>query len=121
MSNTDNNNEFSQYYDRDSFWEKVKKTGKSAGHEILEKAFTLYYCLLDPDTPHMIKVTIVSALGYFIFPLDAIPDLTPGVGYADDLGALCIALTLAHAHIKDEHKQKAKKQLNILFGGNKNE
>ena len=26
MSNTDNNNEFSQYYDRDSFWEKVKKT-----------------------------------------------------------------------------------------------
>ena len=39
MSNTDNNNEFSQYYDRDSFWEKVKKTGKSAGHEILEKAF----------------------------------------------------------------------------------
>ena len=121
MSNTDNNNEFSQYYDRDSFWEKVKKTGKSAGHEILEKAFTLYYCLLDPDTPHMIKVTIVSALGYFILPLDAIPDLTPGVGYADDLGALCIALTLAHVHIKDEHKQKAKKQLNILFGGNKNE
>ena len=54
----------------------------------------------------MIKVTIVSALGYFILPLDAIPDLTPGVGYADDLGALCIALTLAHAHIKDEHKQK---------------
>ena len=25
MSNTDNNNEFSQYYDQDSFWEKVKK------------------------------------------------------------------------------------------------
>ena len=71
----------------------------------------------------MIKVTIVSALGYFIFPLDATPDLTLGVGYADDLGALCIALTLAHAHahIKDEHKQKAKKQLNILFGRNKNE
>ena len=54
-------------------------------------------------------------MGYFIFPLDAIPDITPVVGYSDDLGVLAMALAAVAIHIKDEHKQQAIEQLERWF------
>ena len=50
-----------------------------AGKEVIEKALILYYCLQDDDTPAWAKTTIIGALGYFISPIDAIPDLVPVV------------------------------------------
>ena len=64
---------------------------------------------LDADTPVWAKGIIIGALGYFISPVDAIPDIVPVVGYTDDLGALAIALAAIAAHIKDEHVAKAKR------------
>ena len=58
----------------------------------------------------------VAALGYFIFPADAIPDITPVVGYADDLGVLAAALAAIAAHVTPEAKRRASEQLKILFG-----
>ena len=114
--NNNNNNEFSKHYDDDSFWQKIRDFAITAGREVLEKALTLYYCLQDPDTPAWAKSIIVGALGYFIFPLDAIPDITPVVGYSDDLGVLAMALAAVAIHIKDEHKQQAIEQLERWFG-----
>ncbi len=37
------------------------------------------------------KISIVAALGYFISPIDAIPDFLPG-GYVDDLGVMTLLL-----------------------------
>ena len=34
------------------------------------------------------KSVVVAALLYFIFPIDAIPDITPFIGYLDDLGVI---------------------------------
>ena len=116
MSDNNNNNEFSKHYDDDSFWQKIRDFAITAGREVLEKAITLYYCLQDPDTPAWAKSIIVGALGYFIFPLDAIPDITPVVGYSDDLGVLAMALAAVAIHIKDEHKQQAIEQLERWFG-----
>ena len=95
---------------------KVKKYAIEAGKEIIEKALILYYCLIDPDTPAWAKTVIIGALGYFIVPLDAIPDFTPVVGYSDDLGALAIAFAIVAAHIKSEHKEMAQEKLKVWFG-----
>ena len=44
---------------------------------------------------------IVGALGYFIIPLEAVPDMIPGAGYADDIGAIAAASATVVAHVSD--------------------
>jgi uncharacterized membrane protein YkvA (DUF1232 family) len=112
---SDKSDEFGKEYNESSFWNKIKTYAITAGKDMIEKALTLYYCLIDRDTPAWAKSIIVGALGYFIVPVDVIPDLVPVAGYADDLGALTSALAMVAVHIKPEHKEKAKEQLNIWF------
>jgi len=107
---------YSEHYSEEGFWKKVKRFAAKLGRKGLETGFTLFYCLQDKDTPAWAKGVIVGALGYFILPLDAIPDLIPGVGFADDLGALAAALGTVAAYIKDEHKERAKEQVERLLG-----
>lgn len=108
-------NDFSSAYSDDSFWEKAKGYAKVAGENVLEPALKMYYSALDADTPAWAKAAIIGALGYFISPIDAIPDVIPVVGYADDLGVLTAALATTAAHIKDEHVRKAKETLARWF------
>ena len=108
--------QYEKAYSEDSFWSKVKKFALAAGREVIEKALILYYSLGEPDVPKWAKGTIVAALGYFIFPADAIPDITPVVGYADDLGVLVAALAAVAAHVTPEAKRLAAEKLKILFG-----
>ncbi|KPN73882.1 YkvA family protein [Neisseria sp. 74A18] len=108
-------NKFEDTYSDSSFWEKIKKYAKVAGDSVLEPALKMYYAAQDADTPALAKATIYSALGYFILPIDAIPDVTPLVGYGDDIGALTAALATVAAHIKQEHTDKAKETLKQWF------
>jgi len=106
---------YSKKYSESSFWNKIKNYARSAGKEVIEKALILYFCLKDPDTPSWAKSVIIGTLGYFILPMDAIPDLTPFIGFSDDLGALAAALGIVSFHIKKEHKEKAKEKMNEWF------
>jgi len=103
--------QFSAAYSDSNFWDKVKKYAKSAGQGVLEPALKMYYAALDVDTPAWAKATIMGSLGYFISPVDAIPDLVPVVGYSDDLGVLAAALGATAANIKDVHVAKARETL----------
>ncbi|WP_082140256.1 YkvA family protein [Halomonas sp. PR-M31] len=105
----------SQYSD-EAFWNKVSRYAKKAGKTTLEPGLKLYYSAQDPDTPVWAKTTIYGALGYFIFPLDTIPDVTPFVGYTDDVSVLVGALAVVAAHIKKEHTSKARAVLKRWFG-----
>lgn len=109
-------NKFVKEYSEDSFWDKAKRYAKEAGEAVLEPALKLYYAAQDPDTPAWAKTTIYGALGYFIFPIDAVADITPLVGYVDDLGVLVSATATVAAHVKDEHAKKAKETLKQWFG-----
>lgn len=111
-------NQYSQAYSDNSFWTKVKKFFLAAGREVIEKALILYFTLEEPGVPMWAKTTITVALGYFIFPADAIPDFTPVVGYADDLGVLAAALATVAAHVTPEAKRRAVETLQTLFGEN---
>lgn len=106
---------YSEEYSESSFWNKVKKYSQKAGREVIEKALILYYCFKDPETPSWAKSVILATLGYFILPADSIPDLTPLVGYGDDLGALAAAIGIVGLHIKKEHRDKAKSKLKEWF------
>ncbi len=108
--------DFEASYSEDGFWAKVGKFAVKAGEEVIRKALVLYYCLQDADTPKWAKTHIVFALGYFIFPVDAIPDVVPVVGFSDDLGVLVLAVAMVVAHIKQAHREAAAKQLEKLFG-----
>ncbi|EKK9986393.1 DUF1232 domain-containing protein [Vibrio vulnificus] len=96
-----------------TFWDKLKRYAKKAGREVIETALILYYCAKDSDTPRWAKTAILSALGYFVLPIDAIPDVLVGVGYSDDIGVLMAALASVGAHVKQEHKQEAKQQVEV--------
>lgn len=108
--------DYSAEYSDKSFWEKVKGFAVSAGKQVIEKALVLYYCLQDPDTPAWARAVIIGALGYFIVPLDAVPDPTPIIGFVDDLGALAAALAIVAVHIKPEHWEKARNKVKEWFG-----
>lgn len=109
-------NHFEEEYTEENFWDKTKKYALVAGKSVLEPALKLYYSAKDPDTPMWAKTTMYGALGYFISPIDAIPDITPIVGYADDLGVLVAAVATVSAYIKEEHVTKAKETLRKWFG-----
>lgn len=120
--NDDNSNDgnengrFAKEYSDESFWAKVGKYALVAGKQVIGKALTLYACLKDKDTPAWARAVIVTALGYFILPMDAIPDMTPAAGYSDDLGALAAALSVVAVHIKPEHQEWAKEKMRQWFG-----
>lgn len=107
---------FTNDYSDNSFWDKLKKFASTAGKEVIEKALQLYYALQAPATPIHAKAIIIGALGYFISPLDAIPDIVPLVGYADDLGVLTMAIATVATYITEDIKAKAEAKLNEWFG-----
>lgn len=106
---------YSSNFNDESFWNKLSKFARTAGREIVEKVLTMYYALQDKDTPIWARTILLGALGYFVFPIDAIPDAIPGVGFADDGGAIATALGTVAIHIKPEHKQRAKEKADEWF------
>ena len=112
----DNNSKYSKEYSDSGFFDKLAGYAKSAGSEVVETALKLYYAMDNPKTPVWAKTTIIGALGYFISPIDAIPDFTPVIGYVDDLGVLAAAASSVALYIDDNVKKKAKTKMKDWFG-----
>lgn len=49
-------------------------------------------------------LAIISALMYFISPVDMIPDTVPGLGYLDDVGVIAICLKWVHSDLAEYQK-----------------
>jgi uncharacterized membrane protein YkvA (DUF1232 family) len=97
--------DYSDKYSEEGFWKKIRKVRKSV--PFLRDVLAMFYCLIDSTTPIWAKGVIVAALGYFIFPLDVIPDFLFPIGYADDAAVVTTALIAVRMLIKEEHWQKA--------------
>ena len=103
-------------YSEDKFWKKLSKYAKAAGREVVDKVLQMHYAAQDPATPVWAKSVIYGALGYFIFPLDAIPDFSPGVGYVDDLSTLAAAFATVAMYITPEYQEKTSAKVKQWFG-----
>ena len=103
-------------YSDAGFWTKARDFAKRAGYEVIEKALWLFYAQQKPEMPPQVKAAIMSALGYFILPLDLIPDALPVAGFSDDLTALAAAVAGAACYIDAEVKAKASAKLRDWFG-----
>lgn len=49
-------------------------------------------------------IGLVGALIYFVSPVDAIPDVIPGIGYMDDMMVLGLAVRFAYTDLQDYKK-----------------
>jgi uncharacterized membrane protein YkvA (DUF1232 family) len=107
---------YTEAYSETKLFDKILKFAKAAGIKVIYAVLLCFYTLQNPTTPILAKSVIVSALGYFILPLDLIPDFIPIVGFADDLTALVAGLVAVAMYVDDGVKQKAKDKLHTWFG-----
>ena len=112
----ENVEKYSSYYSESDLWSKIKSVAKKAGVKVIYAALLLYYVLDSPDVSKADKAKIYGALGYFILPIDLIPDVIPVVGYSDDLAALLWALHAVWSNVTPEIKANAMYKLQEWFG-----
>jgi uncharacterized membrane protein YkvA (DUF1232 family) len=91
------------------FWDKLRRVaGRIPFAEDLVAAF---YCATDPSTPSRVKLILIGAIAYFVLPTDAVADLLPLIGFADDAAVLAAAVMQVAGSITEEHRNQARKAL----------
>lgn len=103
-------------FTKKGFWNKLANYALDAGKEVVSSGLTLYFAAMEKKTPVWAQGVALAALAYFISPVDAIPDITPGIGYADDAGVLATAIVSLRAYITAEVRRQARKKLTEWFG-----
>lgn len=111
----ENRNRYAGYFSESSFWDKLKRVGRKAGVKVIYPALLLYYVFTDSMVDPKIRLWIAAGLGYFILPIDLIPDLAPLIGFTDDLSVLLMTLNRVRKNINDSHRQKARETLSRWF------
>lgn len=107
---------FRKHYSDTSFWDKLKRYSKVAGMKVVYPALLLQYMMKSDSVPLRVKLILSAALGYFILPIDFIPDFAPLIGFADDLGVLLLILRQMAVYVTPEIKSQARGHLNKWFG-----
>jgi uncharacterized membrane protein YkvA (DUF1232 family) len=107
--------DYSSHFSVSRFWKKLRDGAKNMGLDLAYSALVLYYALQDPNMPSWARAKAYGALGYLVFPADAIPDWWPG-GYTDDAAVIAAALGVVAMHIDGEAKRSARSKLRDWFG-----
>lgn len=107
---------YKKHYSENGFWDKARKVARKAGVKVVYAALLLFYVLKNPDVSSGDKGKIYGALGYFILPLDIIPDWIPIAGYQDDLAALMWALVTVRKNVTPQVKAQAEAKVRQWFG-----
>jgi len=107
---------YRRYFSDERFWAKLRNHARNAGVKIVYTALLLFYAYRRKETPTWARSIILGVLGYFVAPIDLIPDLTPILGYTDDLGVLGFGLVTIAAYVNQDVRQKAPGRLDQWFG-----
>jgi len=107
--------DYASYFSDARFWRTLRRNARALGLDLVYSALVLYYTLQDPNTPAWARAKICGALGYLLFPIDAIPDWWPG-GYTDDAAVIAAAVGTVAMHIDDDAKRSARSKLRDWFG-----
>lgn len=108
---------YGTYYSDNRLWKKIERVAKKVGATVLLPVFTLYYMLQDDKVSLQHKAYIVGALGYFILPIDLIPDgVLPVIGFTDDIAVMTLVLKLVKDSITPEIKARANQRVAEVMG-----
>jgi uncharacterized membrane protein YkvA (DUF1232 family) len=94
---------------RRDFWRKAARV--AAKLPFAEDLLAAYYCAFDQTTPFQVRAALVGALAYFVLPFDAMPDIMPLLGFADDAAILATALRMVANHIRPAHREAARRAM----------
>ncbi len=103
-------------YSEQGLFDKISGSVKKAGLGLIYKALQLFYVAQNPKVPMKIRAAVIAPLGYFISPVDLIPDIMPVVGFSDDAAIIAGAIMIAQFYINDDIREKAKNTIRKLFG-----
>ena len=108
--------QFQSNWSENSYWKKIGSGAKTIGRKATYNSLVLYQAAKSPETPVWARTVMWGALGYFISLVDAIPDLTPVLGYTDDISLMVAAIAALATHITPEMKIEALDKTNKMFG-----
>lgn len=107
--------EYQGNFSEPGLWTKISRVAQKAGIKVIYLALLFFYVLKSGTTAKKDRSIILGALGYFILPIDLIPDALPVVGFSDDLAAL-VAVYVAMRHsITPEIEMQARARLQKWF------
>ncbi len=112
-------NPFEKYakaFSKNAFWKQMQKIMKNVGQKTVYTILLMYYAFTRKETPHWAKNIIIGVLGYLLTPFDAVPDLTPIIGYTDDIGVLAFGLVTIACYVNQEVRKQAREKLVQWFG-----
>lgn len=85
---------------------KLPKMNRGAVKEIWTQVQSLLATIGDPNTAWKSKTLAIAALVYLVSPIDAIPDVIPGIGLTDDV-ALIVAVVSSLAYELGNYVEKS--------------
>ncbi len=88
------------------FMARLKRVAKRI--PFAEDLLAAWFCARDPATPRRVRLTLLAALGYFVLPVDAIPDIMPLFGFTDDAAVIAAAIAAVAGSITPEHRERAR-------------
>jgi len=109
--------QYQKHYSEKGLFSKIGKVCKKAGMKAVYYVLLLYYVLMDEKTSWEHKGIIIGTLGYFILPIDLIPDFIPAAGYTDDITALVTCIKTVMNNVTPDIKRKAAQKLTDWFTG----
>lgn len=102
-------------YSESKLWSKISRFAKNAGMDCVYYVLLVVNMMTSKEISPGDKAVIIGALGYFICPLDLIPDLMIGTGYLDDAGMLILALNRISSSITPSIMSKSREKLHEYF------
>ena len=106
---------FGSEYSEQGLKEKLSKIARKAGIKMAYAVLVAFYAVQSDALSFKEKARLYGALGYFILPVDLIPDAILGMGYSDDLAALVYVLHTVSLNITPEVKKRAREKLCLWF------
>ena len=79
---------------------KINGYNKGPLAKIWDKILILWEIMKDPAAAKGAKAIAIAALLYVVSPIDAIPDIIPGLGLIDDAGIVGLAIKMLMDEIK---------------------
>lgn len=98
---------YGRYFSRLGFKDKLLEVARIAGEQILLPVLRLWYVFCAGTTPVVKKAYIIGALGYFILPLDILPDALGLLGFTDDLAVVLMITKWIDELLTPEIEEKA--------------